>query len=90
MVRVRVGSCMCASELHTTGNIHKTGLDESMFCILCDTVTIFANIGQFSCCGVFIYSNFFCQCVTFSHDDFLYCFFLLAESYERINQSIME
>ena len=56
--------------------------------VLCDTVTLFVYIDQLFCHCVFIFSNVLWQLVTFLHDGSLYCFCLLAESYETIGQSI--
>jgi len=52
--------------------------------ILCDTMTVFVYVDQFSCRCIFVYCGYRRQLVTSLQGGFLYYFCLLAESYETI------
>jgi len=91
--------CMWSFTLHPTIHVkHEPGQAATAICsshhglspILCDTVTIFVFIDQFSCHCVFIHSDFHWQLVICLHDVFLYCFCLFAVSFMiwNNNQSI--
>jgi len=56
--------------------------------LLYDTVPLVVYTDQLLCQYIFIYSNFHWQLVSLFRDDSLYCYCLLAGSYETINQPI--
>jgi len=55
--------------------------------IQCGTVTLFVHIDHLLCHCVYIHSNVHWQLVSLLRDGSLYCFCLLAESYESICQT---